>query len=627
MDVQRKLAQEPEALRGWFTRLEGFIEKLGIQPEDMYNMDETGCRIGVATNQYIYSKNGRQVFIPNANNRELVTLVECISSSGVAITPMLIIKAATVMEHWVVDLPDDYLITVSETGYSNDQLAFHWLKHFNKQTKRRTKGAWRLLLVDGHSSHETMELLKYAEDHRIQLFALPPHTTHLLQPLDVGCFQPLKWYHGRCLDWAARTGSRDINKADFMATVEEIRRLTFTRKTILGGWRRTGIAPFNPEIVLSQLKRQEECDSSTDERSPTPPPLPNQRETTPLIVSSPPLLASSPSRAPAKRITSAHLVRINLERAQLVRYSRPDDWTPEPENPAPGSAAWHTPKTVRQIQLQEPFVQSVLRQHLPREVAASVIKHQRGVSALARIAEGLKRDLRRTEAAVNAKSERRRRKRRAIVVQGGPVYSQDARRMVQQRQVDDQHRLETELNNKRLREVTRIANKYKRLLPTIRNYGGKYCKRAASGVVVARSVAHWQHAHDDRAYNHKAAIVWEFIQKPRDFKYYLDRVTTDPKPACEVAGEVRRVVDPYTRFVTERLAERNASQRQDNDEIVTEEALQDSHQSRSPSIKIESQLQPAALGAEDCDASSSSDDDDYGSATSSEDMQNDWGLQ
>jgi hypothetical protein len=62
-------------------------------------MDETGCRIGIATNQYVYTKNRRQIFILSANNRELVTLVECISSDSAAIAPIVIVKAATLIEH------------------------------------------------------------------------------------------------------------------------------------------------------------------------------------------------------------------------------------------------------------------------------------------------------------------------------------------------------------------------------------------------------------------------------------------------------------------------------------------------------------------------------------------------
>jgi hypothetical protein len=91
----------------------------------------------------------------------------------------------------VMDVPDGYLTAVSESGYSNDDLALSWLKHFNKMTIKRTRGAWRLLLVDGHASHATREFITYAQDSHIQVYSLPPHTTHLLQPLDVGCFSRL----------------------------------------------------------------------------------------------------------------------------------------------------------------------------------------------------------------------------------------------------------------------------------------------------------------------------------------------------------------------------------------------------------------------------------------------------
>ncbi|EDU45984.1 multidrug resistance protein fnx1 [Pyrenophora tritici-repentis Pt-1C-BFP] len=102
IEVQRKLAQEPATLLDWYTRLKDLIEERGILPEDIYNMDETGCRIGVAKEQYLYTKNGRTVFIHNANNRELITLVECIRATGEVIPPLIIVKAATVMEHWIV---------------------------------------------------------------------------------------------------------------------------------------------------------------------------------------------------------------------------------------------------------------------------------------------------------------------------------------------------------------------------------------------------------------------------------------------------------------------------------------------------------------------------------------------
>ena len=50
-----------------------------------------------------------------------------------------------------------------------------------------------LLLMDGHSSHYHPHAIhKAAEEEEVILFALPPNTTHITQPLDKGCFGPLK---------------------------------------------------------------------------------------------------------------------------------------------------------------------------------------------------------------------------------------------------------------------------------------------------------------------------------------------------------------------------------------------------------------------------------------------------
>jgi hypothetical protein len=44
------------------------------------------------------------------------------------------------------------------------------------------------LIFDGHYSHIRLELIRTARASKIQLICLPPNTTHLLQPLDVGMF-------------------------------------------------------------------------------------------------------------------------------------------------------------------------------------------------------------------------------------------------------------------------------------------------------------------------------------------------------------------------------------------------------------------------------------------------------
>jgi len=50
MEVLRKLQQQPEGICDWYGKLKATTDELGVVPEDMYNMDETGCRIRVAKN-------------------------------------------------------------------------------------------------------------------------------------------------------------------------------------------------------------------------------------------------------------------------------------------------------------------------------------------------------------------------------------------------------------------------------------------------------------------------------------------------------------------------------------------------------------------------------------------------
>jgi hypothetical protein len=57
---------------------------------------------------------------------------------------------------------------------------------------RRNDGKRRLLLLDGYGSHLTVRFIAFCLDKNIDLVCLLPHTSHLLQPLDIGVFSPLK---------------------------------------------------------------------------------------------------------------------------------------------------------------------------------------------------------------------------------------------------------------------------------------------------------------------------------------------------------------------------------------------------------------------------------------------------
>jgi DDE superfamily endonuclease len=66
------------------------------------------------------------------------------------------------------------------------------VKDFNAQTREKANGDFWVLLMDGHSSHYTLEILQYTKDNKIIILGYPLHCTHVLQGLDVVCFAKMK---------------------------------------------------------------------------------------------------------------------------------------------------------------------------------------------------------------------------------------------------------------------------------------------------------------------------------------------------------------------------------------------------------------------------------------------------
>ena len=82
---------------------------------------------------------------------------------------------------------------------------------------------------------------------------MPAHSSHKLQPLDVGCFRPLKRAYGKQIEDLMRAHITHISKEDFFPAFDAACRTTFTEENIKGGFRGAGIVPYDPDYVISQL--------------------------------------------------------------------------------------------------------------------------------------------------------------------------------------------------------------------------------------------------------------------------------------------------------------------------------------------------------------------------------------
>jgi hypothetical protein len=127
------------------------------------------------------------------------------------------------------------------------------LKHFDAHTKERTVSIDRMLIVDRHESRNLPKFERYCKVNNTIPVYMPQHLSHLLHPLDVGCFAALKTAYRRQAENLMRNRINHITNPEFLPCFKAAYNTVITASNIQGGCRGAGLIPFDPGRVISSL--------------------------------------------------------------------------------------------------------------------------------------------------------------------------------------------------------------------------------------------------------------------------------------------------------------------------------------------------------------------------------------
>jgi len=258
LDKERALAQNPFILANWFRLYQRIKAEFNVQDSDIYNMDEKGFLQGViAKLRVMLSKHETNQHMTHCGNREWTTLIKTISLTGRSLRPWIIFKAQLQQKAWVDAYPEAHF-TYSENGWTNNEIGLWFFQIcFDPETAIGQKGEWRILILDGHASHVSTKTVEYCVSRKIILLCLPAHTTHLLQPLDVGVFAPLSTAYKKHVHRITRLGAGyAIDKVDFLEMLRLARNDAVNPTNILKAWKAVGLSPYNPQLILQDFPPQ-----------------------------------------------------------------------------------------------------------------------------------------------------------------------------------------------------------------------------------------------------------------------------------------------------------------------------------------------------------------------------------
>ena len=203
IDKQRALATDVSVLRKHLDRFYTLRSRYHVLPENTWNTDEKGFAMGLGGGGTVICRTGRcNPKIMQEGKRDWVTVIEVVSGVG-KVLPSLVIhsSAADLMGHHSninYETSQDAFFTHSKAGYTSAEITLDWLDQVFELRSRPLAGIMehRILVLDAHSSHiNNIEFIEHCIQHNIHLLCLPAHTTHILQPLDIGLFSPLEAYY------------------------------------------------------------------------------------------------------------------------------------------------------------------------------------------------------------------------------------------------------------------------------------------------------------------------------------------------------------------------------------------------------------------------------------------------
>ena len=165
------------------------------------------------------------------------------NAEGHVLPPYVVYKSVHLYDQWVEGGSPGARYNRSQSGWFDETTFTDWFFKMILPKLRRLEGR-KVLIGDNLSSHLSDAVIKACSQNNIAFVCLYPKATHLVQPLDVAWFAPLKKVWRKTLEDWKRSPQGIRHKGSFPK--EHFKKLL---KTLL----KCGLYPFNLNVVYEKL--------------------------------------------------------------------------------------------------------------------------------------------------------------------------------------------------------------------------------------------------------------------------------------------------------------------------------------------------------------------------------------
>jgi len=245
-------------IKKWFRLMKLYIKEQNLldilsDPSRIFCADEIGFELcgGKATVSCARDSTYYYNIVPYDETKQ-ITVMAAFAADGWSVPPLVVYPySESVPSDIVLNMPPSWAICAAPSGLMNGDLFYDWLvNHFHPQLLKKNVKFPVILYIDGNRSHLAMDASELCDSLNIIIISIPPNTTHLLQPADVGVFQPLKaGWSQQCKDWLTNHGNDAITLLNFSGLLREVLEYYAQPSSVAYAFRVCGIYPYNAGSV------------------------------------------------------------------------------------------------------------------------------------------------------------------------------------------------------------------------------------------------------------------------------------------------------------------------------------------------------------------------------------------
>jgi hypothetical protein len=155
----------------------------GYEASYIWNCDESGAQAGRNGGARVLAKTGvRNVHSIIPKEREWLSVLMCVNAAGFHIPSFYIFRGKSFQRDYIKKCEDNASMALQPKAWMTSQLFKSWIGHFVKNVRDCGLGisstCRHLLILDGHGSHVTTDVVKTARSVGLDLLTLPSYTSH-----------------------------------------------------------------------------------------------------------------------------------------------------------------------------------------------------------------------------------------------------------------------------------------------------------------------------------------------------------------------------------------------------------------------------------------------------------------